>query len=91
MSKIDRVDYKVGDLMVAATFIVNGLPVKRIDKVMDSNSKIRVLFVFDKTAADELEVKYLSYDCQVAARKYTDTISSLRAIIKNTVNNIIER
>ena len=90
MSKIDKIDYKVGDVAMAAIFIVNGCQVKRVDRTIGENKKIRVLFVFDKTEASLIELKYLSYDCQVDARKYTDTITSLRAIIKNTINNIVE-
>lgn len=77
-------EYRIGDVALAAVFIVNGVNVIRIDRIFDKYNKIRVLFVFDATKAAPVEADYLSYNCNVDARKYTDTINNLREIIKNT-------
>jgi hypothetical protein len=88
MAKIDNIDYKTGDISLAAIFICNGATVKRIDRILDKYARVRVLFVFDKNIVVPIEANYLSYSCQVDARKYTDTLANLKTIIANTAINI---
>ncbi len=83
-------EYKIGEVALVATMICSGLTPLRIDKSyrdQQGNSKTRVIFVFDRTEAEAVELKYLSGECMVEVRSFVNTIDDVRNIIRNSVDN----
>lgn len=83
-------EYKIGEVALVAAMISEDLQPLRIDKsYKDANghSKTRVVFVFEREAAEKVEMRYLSKDLTVDARSYMDTINDVRRIIRSSVEN----
>ena len=88
--KIDPNEYKIGNIYKISAFIAAGLnPIRHEKSIALGKEGIRVIFVFARKEAEEMELRYINGDLPVDARRYSDTINDIHSIIKNTLSNVV--